>query len=309
MTEPTRYFAAGWDLDEELARLRLIEELGDPATTGRLSSLGVSSGWRCLEVGAGAGSIACWLAARVAPSGQVVATDIDPRFLQNTTRPNLEVRRHDIRTDTLERDEYDLVHCRNRLVHPPDPEESARRMVAALRPGGWLMAEEPDLSAMVAVSRDHPAAADFDSFVRRAYAPQSFAGFAKLLPVLTERLGLTDCGHEVTGNIVRGGEPRARLHAETLRRLRTRYLSDGVISAEEYERLQRAWHDRTFAFLAHLSVAAWGRRPGAETHGVSSLTTCWGRLAGRGDPPNGRLVSILSMETASSSKKRAPHQS
>jgi hypothetical protein len=69
MTETTRYFAAGWDFDEERARLRLIEEINDPATTCRLSSLGLTSGWRCLELGAGAGSIACWMAERVAPSG------------------------------------------------------------------------------------------------------------------------------------------------------------------------------------------------------------------------------------------------
>jgi 2-polyprenyl-3-methyl-5-hydroxy-6-metoxy-1,4-benzoquinol methylase len=99
-------------------------------------SLGLTSGWQCLELGAGAGSIACWLAARVGPSGQVVATDIDPRFLQDLKLPNLEVRRHDIRTDALEREAYDLVHCRNLLVHLPDPEQMARRMVAALRPGG-----------------------------------------------------------------------------------------------------------------------------------------------------------------------------
>jgi hypothetical protein len=51
MTETTRYFAAGWDFDEERARLRLIEELYDPATTRRLSSLGLTSGWRCLPEG------------------------------------------------------------------------------------------------------------------------------------------------------------------------------------------------------------------------------------------------------------------
>ena len=243
----------------ERARLRLIEELYDPASTRLLSSLGLTSGWRCLELGAGAGSIACWLAARIAPSGRVVATDIDPRFLQHIKLPNLEVRRHDIRTDALEHDVYDLVHCRNVLVHLPDPEQIARRMVAALRPGGWLMAEEPDLTVMVAVSRDHPAAEDFDSVVRRAYVHHSL-GFAKSLPVLTDRLGLTDCGHEVTGSIVRGGEPRARLRAETLRRSRTNYLANGVLTEEEYERLARALHDPAFAYLAHLSVAAWGRR-------------------------------------------------
>lgn len=265
MTEGTRYFAAGWDFDEEPGRLRLIEELNDAATTRRLSSLGLAVGWRCLELGAEAGSIACWLATRVAPSGQVVATDIDLRFLQDANRPNLEVRRHDIRTDALESGAYDLVHCRNLLVHLPNPEQIARRTVAALRPGGWLMAEEPDLTGMVAVSRDHPAADTFDSFVRSAYVPHSFAGFAKSLPLLTGRLGLTDCGHEVTGSIVRGGEPRARLHAETLRRSRTAHLAGGDITEEEYERLDRALHDPAFAYLAHLSVAAWGRRPSAET--------------------------------------------
>ena len=260
MTETSRYFADGWDFDEERARLRLIEELNDPATTRRLSRLGRTSGWRCLELGAGAGSIACWLAARVAPSGQVVATDIDPRFLEDTKLPNLEVRRHDIRTDALDRDAYDLVHCRNLLVHLPDPEQIVRRMVAALRPGGWLVAEEPDFTAMVAVSRDHPAADSFDSFLRRVYV-HPWSGFAKSLPVLTDRLGLTECGHEVTGSIVRGGEPRAHLYAETLRRSRTTDLAKGVITTEEYERFDRALHDPAFAYLAHLSVAAWGRRP------------------------------------------------
>lgn len=265
MTETTRYFAAGWDFDEERARLRLIEEIYDPATTRRLANLGLTSGWRCLELGAGAGSVARWLAGRVGSSGQVVAADIDPRFLQ-TDLPNLEVRQHDIRAQALESDAYDLVHCRNLLIHLPDPEQIARRMIAALRAGGWLMAEEPDFTAMVAVSRDHRDADNFDSFLRRVLDYQRSkaeydSGFAKSLPLLTERLGLTDCGNEVTSSIVRGCEPRARLYAEGRRRLRTAYLADGVVTEEEYERFDRALHDPAFAYLEHLYVAAWGRRP------------------------------------------------
>ena len=34
-----------------------------------------------LEIGAGGGSIARWLAERVGPTGSVLATDIDPRFI------------------------------------------------------------------------------------------------------------------------------------------------------------------------------------------------------------------------------------
>jgi hypothetical protein len=76
---------------------------------------------------------------------------------------------------------------------------------------------------MVAVSRDHPAADNFDSFLRRIFAyhrskAQYDSGFAKALPLLMDRLGLTECAHEVTSTIVRGGEPRARLYAEGRRR-------------------------------------------------------------------------------------------
>ena len=48
-------------------------------------------GWRCLEIGAGRGSMATWLAERVGPAGQVVATDIDTRYLERLDLPNLHV--------------------------------------------------------------------------------------------------------------------------------------------------------------------------------------------------------------------------
>ncbi len=41
----------------ELLRLRAIEALFDPLTKLRLESTGLSSGWQCLEIGPGAGSI------------------------------------------------------------------------------------------------------------------------------------------------------------------------------------------------------------------------------------------------------------
>jgi SAM-dependent methyltransferase len=266
MADPTRYFATGWAYDEELARLKLIEQIYDPPTIRRVSNLGLSAGWRCLEVGAGAGSVARWLADRVGPTGKVVAADIDTRFLQNTRLSNLEVREYDIRTQEAERGTYDLVHCRNFLMHFRNAEEIARRMVAALRPGGWLLAEEPDFIGMVAVTRDHADAESFDSFVQRAINFQRSkadydSGFGRSLPLLVYRLGLVECGNEATTSIVRGGEPHARLYVEGRKRFRTAYIAEGVVTEEEYERFERTLGDPTFAYLENLSVAAWGRRP------------------------------------------------
>ena len=61
-----RLAAVGREADED-ERLSLLEQLFDP-TTRRRRAL-VRPGWRCLEVGAGRGSMAVWLAEQVGPSG------------------------------------------------------------------------------------------------------------------------------------------------------------------------------------------------------------------------------------------------
>jgi ubiquinone/menaquinone biosynthesis C-methylase UbiE len=50
----------------------LLESLADPLTFDVIKELGTSSSARCLEVGAGAGSVARWLAEKH-PDGEVVA--------------------------------------------------------------------------------------------------------------------------------------------------------------------------------------------------------------------------------------------
>ena len=76
------------------ARLTALAAMFDSGTIRHLEDRGVRPGWHCLEVGGGAGSIAAWLAARVGPTGRVLATDVDPRFLERIDLPNLEVRQH-----------------------------------------------------------------------------------------------------------------------------------------------------------------------------------------------------------------------
>jgi SAM-dependent methyltransferase len=140
-------FDPSWS--DERRRLALIERVYDPATTSRLEQLGVGAGWRCLDVGAGGGSIARWLRDRVGPDGSVVAVDLDTRFFENET--GIEARRLDILADELERDAYDLVHCRCLLHHLRSKQlDAAQRMVAALGPGGVLLATEPSLGAVLA---------------------------------------------------------------------------------------------------------------------------------------------------------------
>ena len=95
------------ELVGERQRLALMSSLLDPLEQARFASLGVRPGWRCLELGCGNGSIAQALAVAVAPTGHVVASDIDLAYIAELRMPCLEVRRIDILQDVVEEGCYD----------------------------------------------------------------------------------------------------------------------------------------------------------------------------------------------------------
>ena len=90
---------------EERLRLSGLEAALDAGTQAHLLRLGVAPGKRCLEVGAGGGAIAHWLAGQVAPGGVVVATDLETDFLEAGAAdyPGLQILRHDLTTDRASR--------------------------------------------------------------------------------------------------------------------------------------------------------------------------------------------------------------
>lgn len=245
----------------ERERLALLERTADPLSQRRLVALGIQPGWRCLEVGAGHGSIVRWLAEQVGPQGQVVATDINPRFLTEIEFPNVEVRQHDIRTDPLEPGLYDLAHCRSVLTHMPEPQLVVRRMVEALRIGGWLVIEESDLSSIRAVAASHPLAESFDRQHREI--PDRIARAKLFDPYLGHRVrgllenaGLTEIDNEGVSRITRGGETEARMICMTLQA----GVERGILSQTEYTDLQSAFLDPNFSFITPTRFAAWGQR-------------------------------------------------
>jgi hypothetical protein len=74
----------------------------------------------------------------------VLATDLDVRFVDDQGPGNLEIRRHDILTGSPEEGTFDLAHERALLVHLPKRKLALKCMVAAVRPGGRVVAEDPD---------------------------------------------------------------------------------------------------------------------------------------------------------------------
>src|SRR2546421_57857 len=69
--------------------------------------------------------------------------DLASALLDDLRRPNIEVRSLDVMSEELPSG-FDLVHFRLLVGHLPDPDEGLRCIHAAVRPGGWLLAEEAD---------------------------------------------------------------------------------------------------------------------------------------------------------------------
>src|SRR5215831_5027589 len=156
--EPGYRLAARGRQEAEDDRLSLLERIFDPLSRRRREL--VRPGWRCLEVGAGRGSMAVWLAEQVGETGQVVAADIDITYLKRLDLPNLEVRQHNILDDPLEAlgpGSFHMVCSRLMLFWLPGRQEAAiRRMVQCLRPGGWLVDEDGDWGTLAPVDPSHP---------------------------------------------------------------------------------------------------------------------------------------------------------
>ena len=261
------YVAADVPAEVEGKRLHALEEMGDPRTRQRLERLGIRAGWRCLEVGAGRGSVARFMAERVGANGRVVAADIDTRFLTALDIPCLEVRQHDVLECDFEPAHYDVVHCRALLMHLSSPELAIRRMAAAVRPGGWLLMEEGDFGAWGAVDPAYAGAAAFDRATRAVWdtlhrLEVMDVRFGRRLSTLVDQLHWSDGDHDAHLRVSHGGDTVGRFWAVTFSSMRSSPLVDAVaITREELETTLRLLDDPAFAFLGPIPFSAWCRKP------------------------------------------------
>ena len=263
-----QYFANDSPAHTEELRLQALEAMCDGTTTRRLDALRVAAGWRCLEVAAGRGSIARWLARRVGPSGQVVATDLNPRFLRSAKLPgNIEVREHDVLEHDFEPQAYDLVHARALLVHMPDPEQAVARLAAAVRPGGCLLIEEADFSMFRASDAHYPGAEAFDRSARRLLDAIRSAGIwdgclGHRTPLFIEKLGFERSGYDCVPFMGSGGDDSTgRFWSLTFLLAGPALIADGAIEPDDLDHVLACLADPAFQFIAGVLFGAWARRP------------------------------------------------
>lgn len=242
-------------------RLYLLEQYLDPMTKRRMSMLGLRNGSRCLEVGAGAGSVAVWLCEQVGPAGRVVATDINTTLLEDIGYTNFEAIRQDITVESPPGGNFDFVHSRWLLHHLPEPERAIHQMINALRPGGWLLLEEVDffpvhtstsqvyIEFMVALTDNVVRASGRDCF------------WARALPGLVAGMGLQQIGGEGDFSVLQGSSPIAEFFCLTAAQMRERILASGEMTVERLDEALRLLNSPDFWAFGGGGVAIWGQRP------------------------------------------------
>jgi SAM-dependent methyltransferase len=244
---PTREGRESW--------LALLEELFDPSTRERLDRIGVPAGCHALEVGAGGGSIATWLARRVGPGGRVVATDVDTHFLDRIREPNVEVLRHDVLADDFPPHSFDLVHCRALLVHVVEAERAVERMARWLKPGGLLLAEEPWLD--VGLLSPDPVAVRAVGALKETMD----GGLARRLPLALRDAGLERI--EAEGKLVffSGGTKLASFYRHVIEGACAPLVARGSVDRAELGRLGARFEDPGWTECGWPRIAAWGWKP------------------------------------------------
>jgi ubiquinone/menaquinone biosynthesis C-methylase UbiE len=258
------YVFEGTRRDAELDRLRALEVVFDLTTRKRLLASGLGAGWRCLEVGAGAGSIAKWMADTVGESGHVMAVDLDTRFLSAMEKSSFEVCTADIRTASIHKESFDLVHARFVLIHVPDWLEALATMIRSLRPAGWLVLEEPDFSCSRPLAGPHELQRAFENVHKAIEVMFQQRGmnyaFGARLPALFQDGEFEEISIENDAAIVRGGSPHAKMMGMSTYQLRDKYVATGLATEQDIELYGAFAADPTCWATYHATISAAGRK-------------------------------------------------
>lgn len=244
-----------------------LSRMLDGTTRGILDDVGVREGWRGLELGAGNGSVARWLAGRVGVTGSVDAVDIDVTHLD--AGGDVTVHRHDVNDGLPVAGPFDVIHARLLLMHLARREEILRTLAGALAPGGWLVVT--DIGERVPVAGPSADPADAELFDRVLDL-----GMTRVVPQAGMSL---EWGRDVGGHLrdagledvhgledaftARGGSSALRYYGSLVAQLEAPLRAEGITAAE-LRRFDDVVADPAFSAWSFQFVSTWGRRPAAR---------------------------------------------
>ena len=240
-------------------RLVGLEATWDPGTFTHLEALGVAPGWRCLEAGAGGGTVAAWLAERVGPDGRVLATDVDTKLLDPLAGGPLEVAQHDLLADELPAGSFDLAHARL-LIEWLGESDALERLVAALAPGGWLLVEDFDWAIGGLIGETPEMAKTYDAILTLLESTGYQRHLGRRLLGRLEAAGLEATGSQSRSFVIHGASAGTAFDRFSFAAQRENLLA-GWLTEAELDASLAALEDPATHVMTPMMWAAWGRKP------------------------------------------------
>ena len=187
--------------DDEIARLGLQHRVWRPAVTECWQRVGITEGWRVIDVGAGPGYATADLAEIVGASGAVLAVERSAHFLEAARErcrsrelSNVDFREADLMATPLGELNFDAAWCRWVASFVSSPASLIANISGALRTGGLAIFHEYSDYDTFRVMPIKPALEGFTKEVMASWrASGGEPDVARVLPGL-----LCDAGFRIT---------------------------------------------------------------------------------------------------------------
>ncbi|MBD0708885.1 MULTISPECIES: class I SAM-dependent methyltransferase [unclassified Streptomyces] len=248
-------------LPEEPARLDALTHAFDPQTRRRLDAVGVAPDWSCLEIGAGTGTIAHWLAERCR-RGRVTATDLDVSLVHEPVPDNLGVLVHDVTKDTFPEGSFQLIHARAVLMHLPQREQVVTRMLPWLAPGGVLLVEELVDFPRHGLPESSPLRKVIDAWWSSLAASYGMdGGWGVRVAAAMRDSGYENVRAEADLLALHAGSPIAEFSRLTIQTIAPRLIGSGLLGEADVKAGLEEFADPGHLSFPIAVIATTGRRP------------------------------------------------
>ena len=264
---PGEYTIAGGLTDAQ--RLARQAHVMADATQRFLDSVGLTTGWSCLDVGCGDGQVTIAMARAAGPDARVVGVDVDADALDvaRSAAAQAGVTAEFVDDDAahpLGTGAFVLAYARLVLSHLVDPSTVVRAMAAEVRPGGVVAVED----LFTGTLRSEPPASALDRLQDVYSATVRFHGgdptIGPRLPALLAAAGLTDVRQDTVANRMETVDDKLFL-AQLVRNMRASILEAEAATAAEIDALEAdvaaAARDPATTFVQARIHQVAGRRP------------------------------------------------
>ncbi|MET7457744.1 class I SAM-dependent methyltransferase [Streptomyces sp. NPDC005574] len=237
----------------------------DDITMARLRALGAGPGWRCLDVGAGTGTVSRRLLEE-AGVASVLAVDRDVRFLSERPVPGLDVLQADITAADFGPGRFQLVHARFVLMHLPEYDRLITALAERVAPGGVLV-----LSDAVDLTSDRTPDTPYTTVMRAMWqglraSIGTDVSWVPSYPQLLRAAGLVPVAAEIHVPPLLPGSPISRFWADTWERSRGAMLATGLVDDTAVDTAIHYLASDECAALSAGMLTTWGRRPEKALH-------------------------------------------